>query len=249
MNYIVEESETDVPCNHIKDPQSGVLYACFPLFAKNEIIGLLHIRCGSHSSYETEKRTLFKETAETLTALLSLAVSNLRLNEKLSMLSIKDALTGLFNRRYLEETFIRESVRAKRNKSSIGIIMADIDHFKKFNDIHGHAAGDAVLKQISHFLSTNIRGCDIVCRYGGEEFVLILPDANLENTFMRANTLVESIRKVQMDFNGTVLGPITMSMGVSAYPEKGEKLEELLRVADAALYRAKQEGRDRVVSS
>ena len=249
MNYIVEESETDVPCSHIKNSKNGVLYACFPLVAKNEIIGLLHIRCSSHSSYDTEKRALFKETAETLTALLSLAISNLRLNEKLSMLSIKDALTGLFNRRYLEETFIRESVRAKRNKSNIGIIMADIDHFKKFNDIHGHAAGDAVLKHISHLLSTNIRGCDIVCRYGGEEFVLILPDANLENTFMRANTLVESLRKVQIDFNGTVLGSVTISMGVSAYPEKGEKLEELLRVADAALYRAKQEGRDRVVSS
>lgn len=249
MNYIIEESETDVPCSHIKNPKKGVLYACFPLVAKNEIIGLLHIRCSSHSSYDTEKRALFKETAENLTALLSLAISNLRLNEKLSMLSIKDALTGLFNRRYLEETFIRESVRAKRNKSNIGIIMADIDHFKKFNDIHGHAAGDAVLKHISTLLSSSIRGCDIVCRYGGEEFVLILPDADLDNTFLRAQNIVEKIRNIQFDFNGMTLGSVTISMGVSAYPEKGEKLEQLLRVADEALFRAKREGRDRVVSS
>ncbi len=249
QNYIIENSESDVPCSHIKDPVSGVLYACFPLVAKNEIIGLLHIRCSSHSTYDAEKRLYFKETAETLTALLSLSISNLRLNEKLSMLSIKDALTGLFNRRYLEETFIRESVRAKRNKSNIGIIMADIDHFKKFNDIHGHAAGDAVLKQISKFLSSSIRGCDIVCRYGGEEFVLMLPDADLCNTFLRAQNLVEKAKNMQFDFNGITLGPVTLSMGVSAYPEKGEKLEELLRVADAALYRAKNEGRDRAVSS
>jgi diguanylate cyclase (GGDEF)-like protein/PAS domain S-box-containing protein len=249
INYIVADSKSEVPCNHIKDPENGVLYACFPLIAKNEIIGLLHIRCRSHSTYDAEKKVYFKETAEALTALLSLAISNLRLNEKLSMLSIKDALTGLFNRRYIEETFIRESVRAKRNKSSIGIIMADIDHFKKFNDIHGHAAGDAVLKQISKFLSSSIRGCDIVCRYGGEEFVLMLPDADLCNTFLRAQNLVEKAKNMQFDFNGITLGPVTLSMGVSAYPEKGEKLEELLRVADIALYKAKQEGRDRAVSS
>ena len=99
------------------------------------------------------------------------------------------------------------------------------------------------------FLSSNIRGCDIVCRYGGEEFVLILPDADLHNTFLRAQYLVEKVRSIQFDFNGITLGPVTISMGVSAYPEKGEKLEELLRVADAALYRAKRDGRDRAISS
>lgn len=247
INYIIANCETDVPCSHIKNPETGVLYACFPLIAKNETIGLLHIRCLHYSSFNDEKRSFFKETSETLVALLSLAISNIKLTEKLNMLSIKDPLTGLFNRRYLEETFIREAIRAKRKQASIGVIMVDIDHFKKFNDVFGHAAGDLVLSELAKFFSSGLRGCDIVCRYGGEEFALILPDANIENTFARAQQLVEKARDIRIHFSGQALGQITLSMGVSAYPVHGEKLEEILKTADIALYRAKQTGRDRVV--
>jgi diguanylate cyclase (GGDEF)-like protein len=149
----------------------------------------------------------------------------------------------------MEETFLREIVRASRKQNQIGVIMVDIDHFKKFNDVFGHAAGDLVLSELARFFMARLRGGDIMCRYGGEEFALILPESSLENTCIRANQMVEQIKAVRVLYGGQVLGPITISMGVAAYPVHGEKPDDLLRAADAALYKAKQEGRDRAVTA
>ena len=126
--------------------------------------------------------------------------------------------------------------------------MGDLDHFKKFNDDYGHAAGDKIITQVGRVLKDKFRGSEIACRYGGEEFLIILPETSLEDTFKRAEALREEIKKMEMVFQGQILGVVTMSMGVASYPEKGTRLDELLRVADTALYKAKQEGRDRVVS-
>jgi diguanylate cyclase (GGDEF)-like protein len=165
---------------------------------------------------------------------------------QLRELSIRDPLTGLFNRRYLEEVLALEMFRATRKEYPIGIIMADIDHFKRFNDIHGHVAADAVLVQVGNFLRAHVRSSDATCRYGGEEFILILPEASQEVTQMRAEHLREGVRSLHVQFEGQTLEAVTLSLGVAVFPVHGLTYDELLKAADAALYRAKRNGRDRV---
>jgi len=166
---------------------------------------------------------------------------------RLRELSIRDPLTGLFNRRYLEEVLALEMFRAARKTYPIGIIMADIDHFKRFNDIHGHVAGDAVLVQVGNFLQTHVRSSDATCRYGGEEFILILPEASQEITQMRAELMREGVKRLHVQFEGQALEAVTLSLGVAIFPTHGSTNDTLLKAADAALYRAKRDGRDRVV--
>jgi diguanylate cyclase (GGDEF)-like protein len=125
--------------------------------------------------------------------------------------------------------------------------MADIDHFKNFNDTYGHAAGDMCVSKIGKLFRQKIRASDIACRYGGEEFALIFPDSSLEDTFKRADMLRQAIKELELMFQGQFIGSITISMGVAAYPNHGTNMDDLLRAADASLYKAKQEGRDRVV--
>jgi diguanylate cyclase (GGDEF)-like protein len=187
--------------------------------------------------------------ATTLSEYLSLSIANVKLSESLALQSIQDPQTGLYNRRFMEESMRREISRAARKQSSIGIIMGDLDHFKKFNDIHGHAAGDKIIAVVGRLLKDRFRLSDVACRYGGEEFLLILPESSLENTIKRAEALREEIKKLDFVFQGQVLGMVTMSMGVASYPEHGLKIEDMLRAADTALYKAKQEGRDRVISA
>lgn len=166
---------------------------------------------------------------------------------RLRELSIRDPLTGLFNRRYLEEVLIVEMIRAVRKGYLIGIIMADVDHFKQFNDTHGHAAGDAVLVQVGNFLRMHVRASDVTCRYGGEEFLLVLPEVSREITQMRAERMCKDVRHLHVEFEGQTLEAVTLSLGVAIFPEHGSTNDAILGAADTALYRAKREGRDRVV--
>jgi diguanylate cyclase (GGDEF)-like protein/PAS domain S-box-containing protein len=161
--------------------------------------------------------------------------------------SIRDHLTGLFNRRYLEETLKRELLRATRKSLSIGVIMLDVDALKRFNDTWGHAAGDALLRALGDFLLSHFRGEDVPCRYGGDEFVIILPDAPLKVTYQRAELICEYARGFHLTFEGKTLDAVTLSLGVAVFPEHGSTNAALLRAVDNALYRAKQEGRGRVV--
>ena len=166
---------------------------------------------------------------------------------RLRELSIRDPLTGLFNRRYLEEVLALEMIRAVRKQYPIGIIMADIDHFKRFNDTHGHAAGDAVLVQVGNLLRTHVRSSDVTCRYGGEEFILILPEASREMTQIRAEQMREDSSQIHVQYEDQTLEPVTLSLGVAIFPDHGSTIDALFGAADTALYRAKREGRDRVV--
>lgn len=163
--------------------------------------------------------------------------------------SVRDYLTGLFNRRYMEETLKRELIRALRKGLPLGIIMLDVDDFKRFNDTWGHAAGDAVLRDLSGFLLGHFRGEDIPCRYGGDEFVIILPDALQMATYERARLICEHAKQLRLNFEGKPLGAVTLSLGVAGFPEHGSTSADLLREADRALYRAKHEGRGRVVTA
>jgi diguanylate cyclase (GGDEF)-like protein len=161
--------------------------------------------------------------------------------------SIRDILTGLFNRRYMEESLARELRRSERENKPVGVIMLDIDHFKDFNDLFGHDGGDALLRELGAFLNTHTRGGDIVARYGGEEFVAVLPGATLEETRFRAEEIRQGVKELQVFHLGKPLSKCTLSFGVAAFPEYGSTSDEILKSADIALYRAKSEGRDRVV--
>jgi diguanylate cyclase (GGDEF)-like protein/PAS domain S-box-containing protein len=156
--------------------------------------------------------------------------------------SMRDHLTGLFNRRYMEETLERELLRASRNQLSVGIIMLDVDGFKNFNDTYGHAAGDAILRELGKLLLGHIRGEDVACRYGGDEFIIVLPGASREMARERAERLSEHARHFSIQFKGHTLGAIPLSFGVAVFPEDGSTSDAILSVADDALYRAKRDG-------
>jgi diguanylate cyclase (GGDEF)-like protein/PAS domain S-box-containing protein len=246
--YTVENVSVGALCPHLKHPPSTA-YMCLPLIAKSDVLGLLHLRSRQSTQIQSEQNVIsdLKDVAVILSEYLSLSLANIQLNERLERQSIRDPLTGLFNRLFMVESLEREIRRAERKQTQVGIIMTDIDHFKQFNDKCGHAAGDKVLAQLGTFFKARIRGADIACRYGGEEFVFFLPESSAENTFKRADQMREEAKNLEVHHGGELLATVTLSMGISTYPDQGSNAEDLLRVADAALYRAKQEGRDRVI--
>jgi diguanylate cyclase (GGDEF)-like protein len=179
----------------------------------------------------------------------ALALASLRLRQGLREQATRDPLTNLFNRRHMEASLERELRRAERRQRPLGIILLDLDHFKRTNDTLGHDAGDQLLRAVGRFLQTHIRGEDLACRYGGEEFLLILTDSALEDTRRRAEQLREGIKALQAEHDGRPLGPVTASLGVAVFPEHGLTAEAVVRAADVALYQAKADGRDRVALS
>jgi diguanylate cyclase (GGDEF)-like protein len=164
-------------------------------------------------------------------------------------LSMRDPLTGLYNRRYLEETMGRELPRARRLGASVGVIVIDIDHFKRLNDTYGHDAGDFVLERTGELLRAATRGSDIACRFGGEEFAVILPGATLLVARNRAEAIRAALESLVIEFEGHSLGPLTVSAGVASMPPHGQDWAYTMQQADRALYTAKQAGRNRVVAA
>jgi diguanylate cyclase (GGDEF)-like protein/PAS domain S-box-containing protein len=239
----VTACDATAPCRHVGPGQYS--YFCLPLLSQGVAVGILHFQV--IASDELPKAIMLHATM--FAEQVGLSVANLRLREALRDQSIRDPLTGLFNRRYLEEMLTREVRRAVRSEQSLGLLMLDLDHFKKFNDTYGHDAGDTVLRETASFLTRSVRSEDVVCRFGGEEFVVILPLASLKVTHARAERIRSRLRELAVLHQGHSLGMITVSVGVAALPDHGTVPKSLLDAADAALYRAKREGRDRVVSA
>lgn len=242
--HLVPAGDPTAPCTHAAGVKNT--YLCVPILAQGQALGILHLQKTGPASSISESELSFKTT---FAAQMGLSLANIKLREALRTQSIKDVLTGLYNRRYLEETLEREIRRAARGEQALGVLMLDLDHFKSFNDTYGHDAGDAVLREAASFLFRGIRAEDVVCRYGGEEFVVILPTAGLTTTQSRAERLRAKIRELTVLHQGKSVGMITVSIGVAEFPEHGLSPKELLAAADAALYRAKKEGRDRVVTA
>ena len=236
------EDQAEISCRHLPEPLPAVSY-CLPMQVQSETLGILHVQ-SQHKEYLDEAK---RQLASTVVEQISMALSNLKLRQALREQSIHDPLTGLYNRRYMEEVLKQQLSRVTRQLHPLGIIMIDIDHFKDFNDTYGHAAGDVLLSELGRFLQSHIRGEDIACRYGGEEFILIMPDASLETAQQRAEDLRNDIRHMQLQNAVQSYKGITLSIGVAIYPLHGRTIEAVLHAADVALYRAKQEGRDRVV--
>lgn len=239
----VGQDRLSLRCSHI--PADGAIAAtlCIPMMAQGETIGLFYLSTATPEALPEAKQQL----ARTLAEQVGMAIANLKLQETLQHQSIRDPLTGLYNRRYLEESLTQEIVRAQRNQHPIGVIMIDIDHFKRFNDTYGHDTGDTVLKLVGALLKDNVRDSDIACRYGGEEMTLILPEANLEETAARAETIRAAITQLRLAQNSQLIDSITASFGVACFPQHGSTGSSLIKAADAALYRAKEAGRNQVL--
>ena len=245
--------EADTSSGHACGHLSGVSfdrYLCVPMMGQGAALGFLHLRHmrdakanGSHASEiipESKKRLIL-----TFTEQAALALANLRLRQKLHVQSIRDPLTGLYNRRYMQETLERELRRSARGKKTLGLIMMDIDRFKKFNDEFGHEVGDKLLVELGQHIGRQFREYDIPCRYGGEEFMVLLPETLKKDAF----TLAEQIR-VEIEKQSLIVRresiPITVSIGVASLPDDTLDLETLIDKADQALYEAKKRGRNRV---
>jgi diguanylate cyclase (GGDEF)-like protein len=238
--HLARRGELNPMCAHVDASVDSHL--CVPLMAQGEMLGILHLGCAPQDAGHEARQALAKRLA----GHLGLALGNLRLRESLKNLSIRDPLTGLFNRRYLVETLEREFYRARRAAAPLAIIMIDADHFKRFNDTFGHEAGDAVLRELGAFLKSSVRAEDIACRYGGEEFCLVLPQMSRDGARERAEAIRQGVARLDIKSGGKALGPVTLSLGVASYPDDADTGEAVLASADAALYQAKQRGRNRV---
>ena len=228
-------------CEHLNAGAGGSAGTlCVPLVAHGAQLGLLTL--SDHGQAINTQRDIIQAAAEQL----SMALANLSLQDRLRQQSIRDPLSGLFNRRYLEESASRELTRCARRELPLSLLMFDIDHFKSFNDVHGHAGGDAVLAQFGKVLQTMSRGEDIACRYGGEEFTLILPEADLDAARERAEAIRAEVEAMQVLHLGKPLPQVTVSIGVAGFPMHGNAPDVLMHAADEALYRAKRAGRNRV---
>jgi len=244
------DASRGISCAHLKD-QAKATHLCVPMVGQGDTLGILCLefpnaeqartRVGADASRESQQRL-----ATTVAGQVALSLASLRLRETLRDQSIRDPLTGLFNRRFMQESLDRELQRAKRKKRPLAVIFIDLDHFKRFNDTFGHAAGDLILRTMGELFQRHFRGDDVICRYGGEEFAIILPESSAKDAAKRANLLRIEASKISMRHLGQVLDSVTLSIGVAAFPEHGSTTEQILRMADQSLYQSKTEGRDRV---
>ena len=240
------DAAKDARCAHVQADATGAArYFCVPMSAQGHVLGLVHLEFEPHHAGDEGGRL---RLLSVLADQLALALANLKLRDSLRDQSIRDHLTGLYNRRFLEESLEREVARAKRTRQPLAVLMLDADHFKRFNDQFGHEAGDMVLGALGKAIKESCRGNDLACRYGGEEFTVVLTDAASAAAMQWAERLLAKVRKLEVKAGAQTVGQITISAGVAFYPEHGDDVETLLRAADAALYQAKHSGRDRVAA-
>lgn len=242
-------SSAELVCNHLKNYLGADDGLCVPMVAQGETIGVLQLQIGAASeptSSNENIQVVLQRIASSAAGQIALSIASLKLREALKDQSIRDPLTGLYNRRFMQESLDRELLRARRTNRPFTVMFIDIDHFKRFNDSFGHDAGDLVLQVFAKTLVNHFRGGDIICRYGGEEFALVLPDSSLKDAERRANDLRVEVKKLSINHRNTILDPITFSVGLAAFPQHGSTAEELFRVADKCLYDSKTQGRDRI---
>jgi diguanylate cyclase (GGDEF)-like protein len=242
--FPISEASQGLTCHHVGECDHGrMTFVCQPLIAQNNLLGLLY----------REHPVAFRAGADQLATMLaeqvSLAMANLELRELLRQQALRDPLTDLYNRRYLEDALTRETTRCARDGGALAVAILDIDHFKSINDSRGHEAGDAVLRALGRILQEVTDEADIVGRFGGEEFLLIMPGVTPETAQLRLQQILDAVRGMRVALPGGVLDGITASVGIAAMPLHVARGEDLMGAADVALYRAKADGRNRVTVS
>ncbi|MBW4051173.1 MAG: diguanylate cyclase [Proteobacteria bacterium] len=241
--HLYEPASAAAVCRHIGE--CGDTCLCVPLVSQGDTLAVLHLRQARAERLTEDVQRLASALAEQL----SLAVGNLRLQETLRSGSERDPLTDLYNRRHLKISLQRELARAQRHGFPLSLIMLDVDHFKAFNDSNGHDAGDEVLRGVAHVLKRHTRAEDVACRYGGEEFLVVLTDCAVDDAYSKGEAIREAIAQLHVFSRGIALPRITASLGIACYPQDGERTEDLIAGADAALYRAKSTGRNCIAAS
>ncbi|MGL6212025.1 MAG: sensor domain-containing diguanylate cyclase [Paracoccaceae bacterium] len=242
--YAFGESDIDFTCGHA-EPHDGRSYLCIPVLAHGETVGLMHLRSRVGKSVEgfKEGRRLAQMCAEQI----SLAIANVRMRDQLQDQSIRDPLTGLYNRRHLTDSLRRALNARQRAGVPLSLVAIDVDHFKRFNDNHGHDAGDIVLRAVAAALSEECDRDELACRIGGEELMVLLPATDAKAAMIRAEAMRAAVEAVTVRYGEKTLPRVTISLGVAVAPDNGTQPQELMLVADTALYKAKAAGRNQVV--
>lgn len=242
----VRPLHNELICNHVHvTKELNLSYLCVPLMAQKDIYGLLYLEIAQDTpvAFSENQHLIINAFAE----LTALAFANVRLRENLRYQSMRDPLTGLYNRRYLEDFLLKQIHQSERTRTPLSVLMLDLDHFKKINDTYGHDAGDAVLKELGKVLQDDIRVGDIAARYGGEEFIIVFYGIGAEMIKNRAESIRHNVSRMQIKYGAQPVGPITISIGIAVYPMHGRNAEALIESADKALYFAKANGRNQVV--
>jgi diguanylate cyclase (GGDEF)-like protein len=234
---------SEIHCSHFAG-EPPERYLCKPIVAHGNTLGVLYIQCEDEHILENVNHRMVG--LRQLIQLTGMAVATLNLRIRLENQSIRDSLTGLFNRHFMQISLDREVSRAARRNQSLAVLMLDVDHFKNFNDTFGHAAGDTVLKAVADLFRASIRSEDVACRYGGEEFAIIIPDVTQAGAFDRAEAIRQGVANLRVPLEQETFSELTVSIGIAIYPNDGEASDLLLRRADLALYRAKRQGRNQV---
>jgi diguanylate cyclase (GGDEF)-like protein len=237
-----------ITCQHLAKSSTGESL-CVPMVAQGNTVGVLNLEFDGTAKRRSDSgaenfRDSHQRLATSAASQIALSLASLQLRDTLREQSIRDPLTRLFNRRFLEESLERELHLANRKKHAVALIFLDLDHFKKFNDTFGHDAGDKVLQALADLFRSFFRSTDICCRYGGEEFAVILPESSSQDATVRADALRSEVKKLRLQYKNETLGPLTLSVGVAAFPEHGLASDELLKIADQCLYQSKSNGRD-----
>ena len=247
QQHFVDLDDPLLSCKHVTDRTGDSI--CVPMSAHGETVGVLHL-IGQRAVAADRVRRLTpakQSLAVAVSEQTALALTNLELRDKLRTQALRDPLTGLLNRRFVEEWMDREAARADRSGHRFGVIMADVDHFKSINDVHGHDAGDQLLSAVADGIRGALRAGDMPCRYGGEEFLILLSDIDPEVLLARAEAVRQRVAAIRIDYAGAPLPGITLSAGIALYPDHGGTAVEVVQAADAALYAAKRAGRDRTI--
>jgi diguanylate cyclase (GGDEF)-like protein/PAS domain S-box-containing protein len=250
-----DSRSNDLACGHV-DRSVDATHLCVPMIAQGETLGVIHIqydrnplRRNRDAEAEHKAKDAQSRIAVAAANQIAFTLVNLRLRETLREQAIRDPLTGLYNRRFMNESLERELQRAKRNHQRLAVIFLDLDHFKRFNDNFGHAAGDHVLQSIARLLETHFRAGDMICRYGGEEFAIILPESSAQSAVKRAEMLRTAAAGLRLYHLGIHLDQVTLSMGVAGFPEHAQDTQQLLELADKCLYESKSQGRNQVIAA
>ncbi|PRX38355.1 diguanylate cyclase (GGDEF) domain-containing protein [Meinhardsimonia xiamenensis] len=243
--FVHGTTEVSFSCAHV-EPHDGRPYFCFPILAHGETVGLMHLRAAPEETAAEfrESRKLAQICAEQI----SMAIANVRLRDQLQEQSVRDPLTGLYNRRHMMDRLRALTERARNGGEPVALLAIDVDHFKKFNDNHGHDAGDMVLRAVATVLDQSVSGEEIACRPGGEEFALVLPGVGGEAALARAEALRAAVEAIEVRYGDRMLPRITISVGVAEFPRDAAMVQELILASDRALYAAKAQGRNRVVA-
>jgi diguanylate cyclase (GGDEF)-like protein len=242
--FFIEDTEKTGYFNNPVALNEGIRsLVCVPLVFQTRIMGILYLDDFVPRCFDREKLNLLS----ILASFAAMAINNATLHKRTKIMAITDSLTGLHNHRYFKQYFKQEMARAKRYHKAFSIIMMDVDDFKSFNDSFGHATGDLLLHNMGALILQTVRGVDVAFRYGGEEFVVLLPETRLENAILAAERLRESVQKGTLKkLAGSATRGVTVSIGVASYPENADKMDELFHIVDSLLYRAKRCGKNTV---